>query len=131
MHIVARVLSLLIALTFLITAVQWIADPAAAAQGLGMELLTGLGASTQIGDIGALFISLPIMIGLAQRQGQAHWLLPASLLLLSAAGMRTLGWATGNAGFGAQFIVPEVVMAAILFSCERHTRIRSAREAAG
>ena len=51
MRMVFRVLSVLIGLMSLLTGLNWIVNPAAAAEGLGMELMTGLGASTQIGDL--------------------------------------------------------------------------------
>jgi hypothetical protein len=116
---VVRVLSMLIGLMLLGTGVNWIIDPASAAESLGMTLLTGVGASTQIGDISAFFIALAAMIGLAQRRGESRWLYPATLLLVAAAVMRTLAWATGHAPFAPEFIVPEVVMAAILLAAAR------------
>jgi hypothetical protein len=116
---VFRVLSILIGLMLFGSGVRWLLAPAAAAAELEMELLTGLGASTQIGDISAFFIATGIMIGLAQRPGQSHWFHPAILLLGSAAVMRTLAWATGNADFGLQFIVPEAIMAGVLFQAAR------------
>ena len=79
------------------TGVQWILSPAAAAESLGMELLTGMGASTQIGDISAFFFAVSAMALLGQRQGQAHWLYPAALLVGTAAVTRTLAFLTGNA----------------------------------
>ena len=56
-----RVLSILVGAMFLVQALRWLWDPGAAAEALGMELLTGVGASTQIGDIGAFFLSIAII----------------------------------------------------------------------
>jgi hypothetical protein len=114
-----RVLSILVGAMFLVQALRWLADPGAAAEALGMELLTGVGASTQIGDIGAFFLSIAIMVGIAQRPGAGHWLYPAALLLFAAAVMRALAWATGSADFAPQFIAPEIVMGSILFLAAR------------
>ena len=119
MQIVFRVLSLLIAAIFVASALRWIVDPAAAAASLGMDLLSRTGASTQIGDIGAFFVCVAAMIGLAQRRGHSHWFLPAAMLLGAAAVMRTLAWVTGNADFAAQMIVSEVIMAMILGTASR------------
>ena len=119
MKMTLRVLSILVGVMFLVQALGWLADPGAAAEALGMELLTGVGASTQIGDIGALFVSIAIMIGIAQRPGAGHWLYPPALLLLAAAVMRTLAWATGSADFAPQYIVPEIVMGSILLFAAR------------
>jgi hypothetical protein len=116
MKIALRVLSLLVGLFFMVSGLRWIVDPAGAADALGMQLQSGAGASTQIGDIGALFVAVAVSIGLAQRPGQAHWLHPAALLLGLTATMRSLAWLTGNADFTSQFIVAEVGMAAILMA---------------
>ncbi len=119
MKLLLRVLSGLVGLMMLANGVRFGIDPAGAAAGLGMHLLTGVGASTQIGDIGAFFLSIATFVALAQRRGAAHWLLPAAVLLGAAAGMRTLAAATGNAPFAPQFIVPELVMVAILVGAAR------------
>lgn len=119
MKIVFRVLSVLIGLVMFLLALNWHLDPAAAAAGLGLTPQSGLGASTQIGDLSALFASVAIMIGWGQRSGEAHWLLGAALVLGLAATMRTLAFLLGHAPFGAQFIGPEYVMAAILVIAAR------------
>ncbi len=119
MKMTLRVLSILVGVMFLVQALGWLWDPTAAAAALEMELLTGVGASTQIGDIGAFFLSIAIMVGIAQRPGAGHWLYPAALLLFAAAVMRALAWATGSADFAPQFIAPEIVMGSILFFAAR------------
>ncbi len=119
MKMTLRVLSILVGVVFLVQGLRWLWDPGAAAEALGMELLTGVGASTQIGDIGAFFLSIAIMVGIAQRPGAGHWLNPAALLLFAAAVMRTLAWTTGSADFAPQFIAPEIVMGSILFLAAR------------
>ena len=119
MKLAARLVSIGIGVLFLVQGARWLLDPTGAAQGLGMDLLAGVGASTQIGDMGAFFVSLAIMIGLAQRPGASRWLHPPILLLCAAAVMRTLAWAVGPADLAPQFIVPEVVMAALLFWAAR------------
>ena len=119
MKIVIRALPILIALMFFATSVNWILNPAQAARGLEMELLTGLGASTQIGDIGAFFLASALLIGVGSLGGRSEWLYAPALLLGAAALMRTLAWATGNAPFGATFIVAELVMTALLVTAAR------------
>jgi hypothetical protein len=127
MKMALRVLTVLVALQFGGFGIWWIVDPTAAAAELGMELLTGMGASTQIGDIGAFFLAMSAMIVLGQRQGQAHWFYPAAMLVGFAAATRTLAFLTGNAPFGLEFIAPEVIMAAILVAAAR-TRSREDAE---
>ena len=119
MKILFRVLSGLVGLMMLVNGVRFLIDPAGAAAGLGMELLSGVGASTQIGDLSAFFFSIAIFIALAQRRGASHWLLPAAVLLGGAAVTRTLAAAVGHAPFAAQFIVPEVIMATLLVVAAR------------
>ena len=119
MKIVLRVLSVLIGLMLLMNGLRFIVDPAGASAGLEMDLLTGVGASSQLGDIGAFFIGASILLGLGQRAGQSHWLYAAALMLGSAATMRTLVWVAGSADFAPQFIVPELVMTAVLVAAAR------------
>jgi hypothetical protein len=122
MKILFRVLSGLVGLMMLTNGVRFMIDPAGAAAGLGMELLTGIGASTQIGDISAFFFSIAIFVTLAQRPGTGHWLIPAAVLLAAAAVTRTLTAVTGHAPLATQFIVPEVIMATILVVAARLRR---------
>jgi len=119
MKMVFRVLTVLIAIQFLGIGIWWIVSPAGAAAQLGMELLTGMGASTQIGDMSAFFLAISAMIALGQRPGESHWFYPAAMLLGTAAVTRTLAFLTGNAPFGLEFIVPELIMTAVLVMAAR------------
>ena len=119
MKIAIRVIPLLFALMFLLTSLQWIVDPAGAARGLEMELQSGLGASTQIGDLGAFFFASSLLIGFGSLTGRSHWLYAPALLIGSAALIRSLAWASGNAAFGTKFIVAELVMTALLVAAAR------------
>jgi hypothetical protein len=114
-----RIISILIGVLSFATAMRFLFMPARAAERLGMPLLEGVGASTQIGDIGALFLAVAVLVGLAQRPGQAGLLLAPAILVGCAAVMRTLAFLTGHAPFVPQFIVPEAVMAGLLFAAAR------------
>ena len=114
-----RIISILIGVLSFATAMRFAFAPAGAAERLGMPLLEGVGASTQLGDIGALFLAVAVLVGLAQRRGQAGLLLAPAIVLGSAAVMRTLVFFTGHAAFAPQFIVPEAVMAGLLFAAAR------------
>lgn len=114
-----RIISILIGLMSFITAMRFAFTPAGAAQGLGMPVLEGVGASTQLGDIGALFLAVAILVGLAQRPGQAHLLMGPAILMGCAAIMRSLVFLTGHAPFTPQFILPEVIMAGLLLAAAR------------
>lgn len=114
-----RVISIAIGVLSFATAMQFVFMPARVAERLGMSILEGAGASTQLGDIGALFLAVAVLVGLAQRPGQAQLLLAPAILVGGAAVMRTLVFLAGHAPFAPQFILPEVVMAGLLFAAAR------------
>lgn len=114
MIIALRVLGGLGALMFILQGIQWIVTPAAVAESLGMPLLEGIGASTQIGDLGSFFIVSGIMMVMGQLPGRSHWFYPPAMLVLGAAVMRTLAAVSGYADFAGPFIVFEIVMGTIL-----------------
>ncbi len=114
-----RVLSIAIGLLSFASAMQFVFMPARVAERLGMSVLEGIGASTQLGDIGALFLAVAVFVGLAQRPGQARLLLAPAILLGCAAVMRTLVFLAGHAPFPPQYVVPELVMPALLVAAAR------------
>ena len=114
-----RIGSILIGVLAFANAMRFAFVPARAAEGLGMPLLEEVGASTQLGDIGGLFLAVAVLVGLAQRPGKAGLLLAPAIVLGCAAIMRTLVFATGHAPFVPQFIVPEAVMAGLLVAAAR------------
>ena len=100
--------------------IQWLVLPEAAATGLAMPLLEGAGRSTQIGDLGAFFFASAAMILLGVAKLNAQWLYGAAMLLGTAAVMRTAAWLLHDADFAPAFIIPEVVITAIiLFGASR------------
>ena len=104
---------------FLWNGILWIFSPADVAASLGMPLLEGVGASTQIGDLGSFFLVGGIMMVLGQMQGKSFWLYPPAMLLFGAAVIRTLAALAGNASFAFNFIGPEIIMGAILLFTAR------------
>ncbi|MGE4605474.1 MAG: hypothetical protein AAEJ52_01890 [Myxococcota bacterium] len=100
----------------LLSGLQWLFRPQAAAEGLGMPLLEGVARSTQIGDLGSFFLATSTMILLGAIKANAQWLHGAALLLGGAALMRLASLMHG-AEFATQFILAEVVMTAILLIC--------------
>ena len=103
----------LLGLLFLVNALGWATGPGSAAEGLGMPLLDGLGRSTQIGDIGALFVTAATLLLIGAWKERAGWLEAAAILLGSAAVMRTLAWAAHGADFAPVFIGAEVLTAVV------------------
>jgi hypothetical protein len=114
MKTVLRAASGLFGLLFLVSAIRWIVDPAAAAEGLGMPLLDGVGRSTQIGDIGAFFVLAAALILAGTLRENATLLRTAGLLLASAAVLRTIAWMAHGAPLATGFIIAEVLAAAVL-----------------
>ncbi|MEE3331157.1 MAG: hypothetical protein VX246_09835 [Myxococcota bacterium] len=119
MTIAIRILAALPGLLFIGNGIQWLVDPAAVAESLGMELLTGIGASTQIGDLGSFFFVTGIFIIAGQLPGKSHLFYPPACLLAGAAVFRTLAYLLGHADFAGAMIGPEVVMTAILLLAAR------------
>lgn len=117
MNIVLRTLAGLIGVLFIYNAAQWLFAPAIIAKNLGMPLLTGIGASTQIGDFTSFFFVGGVLILLGLRIGKSGLLLAPAMLLGSAAVFRTLAFLSGNADFAANFIIFESVVTAILATC--------------
>ena len=110
-----RAVAGIIGALFLIQAASWLLDPVSAAEGLGMPLLDGMARSTQMGDIGGLFLAIGSLAAVGAWQMNAHWIRAAGILLGAAAVMRTLAWLLQDAAFGTLFVAFEVVGAAILF----------------
>lgn len=106
-----------------ISAVGWLVGPKGAAEGLGMPLLDGVARSTQIGDMTAFFAGLCAMVLLGAIRKNATWLAAAAIVLGGAAIFRTTAWMFHGADLATQFIVPELVLTAILsFGVYRYSR---------
>lgn len=111
---VLRYLALLPAVALGLSGINWIINPAGAAEGLGLPLLDGVGRSTEIGDIGGFFLATTAMIVVGVVRAQAPWLQCAAMLVGAAAVMRVVAWAAHGAALTGGFIGFEIVMTAIL-----------------
>jgi hypothetical protein len=120
MKAVLRILVALPAVLFVVMGLRWITDPSGAATALGMTLLDGVGRSSQIGDVGALFLSMGIMMLLALITARRSWFYAPALMLSLLALLRLLAWLLQGAALALDMIVVEVVLASILlFSSTR------------
>ena len=99
------------AILFVVMGLRWITDPTGAATGLGMTLLDGMGRSSQIGDVGALFLSMGMMILIALVTGKRSWFYAPALMLVLVALLRVLAWLLHDAALAFQLIVVELVVA--------------------
>ena len=116
----ARVISGLIGVFMLYSALGWIIDPASAAAGLAMALVDGpgettLGMNTQIGDFTSFFFTAGIMACIGAYRNEHVWLYGTISLLGSAAVFRTYAGLVHGADFLTTAIVFEVVMSLLLF----------------
>lgn len=109
-----RVLVTLPAILFVLMGLRWAVDPTGAAAGLGMTLLDGVGRSSQIGDVGALFLSMGIMMLLALITARRNWFYAPALMLTLVAVFRLLAWLVHDAALALDMIVVEVLVASVL-----------------
>ena len=114
MNSLLRALVALPAIGFLVIGLRWAIDPSSAASDLGMTLLSGVGRSSQIGDVGALFLSMGSMILIALTTGQRSWFYAPALMLSLIAVLRILAWLLHGAALTLDMIVVEVVVASLL-----------------
>ena len=114
MKIFFRVVVILPALLFIVMGLRWGIDPEGAATGLGMTLLEGVGRSSQIGDVGALFLSMGAMMLIALITANRAWFFAPALMLTLIAVFRLLAWSFHDADLALDSIIVELVVAAVL-----------------
>lgn len=95
-------------------AVNWIVNPAGAAEGLGMPLLDGIARSSQVGDFTSFFVCVSAFAIWGAWKMSASWVSASAALLIAAALFRTLAWLIHGADFATSSIVAEIVMSALL-----------------
>lgn len=114
MKAVLRVLVTLPAVLFIVMGLRWITDPTGAATMVGMTLMDGVGRSSQIGDLGAFFLAMGIMMLLGLITARRSWFYAPALMLALVAVIRVLAWLLHGAALAIDAIVVEVVVASIL-----------------
>jgi hypothetical protein len=103
----------IMASVFMMMGLRWWFDPAGSAAEFGVTLSTGVGLSTEIGDISSLFITGSLCMFLGLFKGDVRWFYAPTLLVVFAAIGRTVAWAFHDASLALTFILPEVVFALI------------------
>jgi len=111
---VLRVVLVLPAIGFLVTGLRFAVAPAGAAKGLAMPLLDGAARSSQIGDVGALFMGMGLMILAALTTLKREWFIAPAILLALVAVFRILAFLFHDAALLIDMIVAEVVIASLL-----------------
>ncbi|MGA0151554.1 MAG: hypothetical protein ACO3JR_07730 [Luminiphilus sp.] len=125
MTLLARILVLLPGVLFLVTGLRWLLAPAAVAPEFGLMLGSGIGLSSQIGDMSAFFLTLGVCILMGLTTQRSIWYYPPIILLSLTATGRILAWLMHDAALATALIVPEVVVALILFFASRYLPERS------
>ena len=118
MNKLLNVLVALPAVLFLTIGLRWMVAPEGVATEFGMALDTGLGLSTQIGDLSAFFLTLGLSMLLALLSRRRVWFYPPIMLLGFAALGRVLAWLFHDAALAPQIGV-EVIVATLLFLASR------------
>ena len=119
MNKVLKALVILAAILFIVNGVRWIVAPAGIAPMFGLDLATGIGLSSQVGDLSAFFLTLGACMLIAVITGQKSWYYPAIMLLTLTAVGRILAWLVHGAAFAGDLIFVEVVVSIILIIASR------------
>ncbi len=109
-----RIFLFLPAIGFLVTGLRFAVEPAGAAKGLAMPLLHGAARSSQIGDVGALFLGMGLMILTALVTLKRTWFVAPAILLFLVAALRILAWLFHDAALMIPMIAPEIVVGGLL-----------------
>ena len=104
----------LIAFFFIVLGVRWLVDPSASAIGLGLAPQSGLGLSSQVGDLSAFFLVIGVGILFGITSGNRLWYYPSVMLLLTAAIGRTIAWLFHGAAFAPFLIAFEIGVGVLL-----------------
>ena len=114
MSLITKFLSSIPAVIFLIIGIFWVLQPGIMAENFGMVLSSGLGLSSQVGDLGSYFISSALMIFYGIYKNNTHWFYPPVLIMLLTALFRTLSTVIHGAPFAVDMIGSEIIFSAIL-----------------
>jgi len=104
---------------FIVMGLRWLVDPGNAAVELGLTLESGVGLSSQIGDLAAFFLTVGLCVLGALASKRRIWYYPAIALLLLAALGRIIAWVVHDAALALNLIAPEIVIAVILIVASR------------
>ena len=115
MNKILKIVVALLALVFASIGFRWLVAPEGVAAEFGMTLMQGLGLSSQIGDLGAFFLSLAIFILLALTTRRRTWYYPPIILLGLTAIMRTMAWMFHDARLAVDMIAVEIIACVVLY----------------
>ena len=119
MNIALRAIVLLCGVLFIVTGLRWLLAPAGVAPEFGLVLSSGVGLSSQIGDMSAFFLTLGVCILMGLTTQRTIWYYPPIILLSLTAVGRVLAWLLHDAALATDLIAPEVIIALILLIASR------------
>ena len=119
MNIALRAIVLVCGVLFIVTGLRWLLAPVGVAPEFGLVLSSGVGLSSQIGDMSAFFLTLGVCILMGLITQRAIWYYPPIILLSLTAVGRLLAWLLHDAALAMNLIAPEVIVALILMIASR------------
>ena len=114
---------------FLFTGYQWLVSPEAAAAALMMPLLDGAALSSQMSDIGGLFLGMGLVIMGAVVTRKGDWLMPVSITLACIGIYRLLAFALHDASLTLEFALVEIVLSVWLGFASRILSVKESTNA--
>jgi len=120
-----KLLVLLFGILFLVTGLRWLLAPAGIAPDFGLALGSGIGLSSQVGDMSAFFLTLGVCILMGLTTQRSVWYYPPIILLLLTALGRLLAWLIHDAALATQLIAPEVIVSLVLLFASRRLPSRA------
>ena len=110
---VLRALVVLLGCLFILGGIGWYVDPARPAERLGMVLMDGVGRSSQIGDLSALFVTAGACVLIGAITRNRTWFYPTVMMMGVAAIGRLLAWLLHDAALAMDLIAVEAGCAAL------------------
>ena len=104
----------LISILFIFNGLMWLINPSEIAMSLGMQLLTGHGLSTQIGDLASFFLVVGIFTFLGVYKKKNYWFYTPIALLTFAAISRVIAFLVHGASLSIDKILVELVLVVFL-----------------
>ena len=114
-----KLLVLLFGILFLVTGLRWLLAPAGIAPDFGLALGSGIGLSSQVGDMSAFFLTLGVCILMGLTTQRSVWYYPPIILLSLTAVGRVLAWLIHDAALATPLIAPEVIVSLVLLFASR------------
>ena len=120
-----KLLVLLFGVLFLVTGLRWLLAPAGIAPDFGLALGSGIGLSSQVGDMSAFFLTLGVCMLTGLTTQRSVWYYPPIMLLSLTAVGRVLAWLIHDAALATQLIAPEVIVSLVLLFASRRLPSRA------